>query len=110
MPDIDWSIKKAKRVKVPISELDGMAKRAAQESARFDDATATSFYLCVVFQSDEQAATFVESAGWSKAQDDEDPCYIDGVAIAHQMGIPLPPDPPERKAPRHTRWDAIAQE
>jgi len=108
MPDIDWTITPKDRIPLAIAELDGMARRAAVEKSRYEDATCTGFYICLVFQSDAQAAAFVAAAAWAGAEDAEDPCYVDGVVIAQRMGIALPPTPPERKCAARSRWGALA--
>jgi hypothetical protein len=110
MPEIDWSIsKKAKKEKLSIDQISGMAKRAVQESERFNDATDSSFYCSLVFQTSEQREAFVEAMKWIDYCDDEDPCYIDGVSVARSMGIALPATPPVRQQQTRKRWEALTE-
>jgi hypothetical protein len=93
-----------------IKEVSRMGERAKADSARFADATDSSFYACLVFQSSDQRDAFIEAMKWRDSQDDEDPCYIDGVAVAQSMGIPLPQCPPMRKQRQTERWAKLARE
>lgn len=111
MPDIDWSINRTEEKRKPtVDELDGMARRALVEKERFADATASSFYACLIFQSDEQRDAFIEAMKWRDAQDDEDPCFLDGLEIAKRIGVALPATPPERKTQSRKRWERLTQE
>ena len=93
-----------------VKEVSRMAERALKDQDRFNDSTSTSFYACLVFQSDDQRDAFVEAMKWREAQDDEDPCFLDGCEIAQRMGVVLPECPPIRKTQKHERWAKLAQE
>ena len=74
------------------AELDavqaGFRERAQQEAERFQDATDTGYYTCVVFSNRAQNDAFLEAIG-KLGKDD---LYLDGRDLARIMGIDLPPD------------------
>lgn len=49
------------------------------------------YWRCLVFQSDEQAKLFMQNSGWAKHLDSSG-VYIDGLAVAKELGITMPPD------------------
>lgn len=49
------------------------------------------YWRCLVFQSDEQAKLFMQNSGWAKHLDSSG-VYIDGMAVAKELGINMPPD------------------
>jgi hypothetical protein len=107
---VDWSLDaKAEKVKPEMAQATEMAKRAVVEQNRFDDATSSGFYCTLVFQSASQCDAFVEAMKWQDSQDDEDPCYIDGVKVSQQMGIVLPETPPLRAEQSRKRWQRLAE-
>lgn len=75
----------------PLVELDAVAKgfreRAAQEAQRFQDATDTGYYTCVVFENRAQLDAFLTAVGMLQKGD----LYLDGRQLAARMGIELPP-------------------
>lgn len=92
-----------------VKEVSRIGQRAVADADRFRDATSSSFYACLVFQSDEQRDAFVESMKWRDAQDPEDPCFLDGVKIAESIGVVLPQTPPERQTQKRSRWAQLAE-
>lgn len=48
----------------------------------------TDYYFCVVFVSEEQKRAFFEASGWAQYGGVR---YLNGVEIARDMGIELPP-------------------
>lgn len=64
----------------------GFRDRAAQEAARFEDATDTGYYSCLVFENRDQLEAFLQGIGML-GQDD---LYLDGRVLAKLMGIDLP--------------------
>lgn len=74
----------------PVAELDAVAKgfreRAAQEAQRFQDATDTGFYTCLVFENRAQLDAFLAGVGMLNQGD----LYLDGRELAAKMGITLP--------------------
>lgn len=66
----------------------GFRERAAAEKARFEAATETSFYCCLVFDSGEQCDAFLKATGLDQGNSD---LFCDGRVLAKIMGIPLPP-------------------
>lgn len=47
------------------------------------------YYFCVVFVSDAQCHAFLKHAGWLRHTDGET-VHVNGVALAQELGIPLP--------------------
>lgn len=66
----------------------GFRARAAQEKARFEAATETSFYCCLVFDSGAQCDAFLKATGLDQGASD---LFVDGRVLAKMMAIPLPP-------------------
>lgn len=64
----------------------GFRERAAQEAARFEDATDTGYYSCLVFENRAQLDAFLAGIGMLNKGD----LYIDGREVAAKMGIVLP--------------------
>jgi len=73
-------------------------KRAKTEQARYDDATNSRFYLCLVFQTQEQMLEFSEK---SKISEITDSIIVDGMKFAKKIGVELtsevPPVPKIKK-------------
>jgi hypothetical protein len=65
----------------------GFRERSAQEKERFEAATETSFYCCLVFDSGDQCGAFLKATGLDKGASD---LFVDGRVLARMMGIPLP--------------------
>lgn len=64
----------------------GFSQRAKQEADRFQLATDSEFWFAVAFQSREQKEAFLSAMQWIANGDK----YLNGVALADQMGIELP--------------------
>ncbi len=64
----------------------GFKERAQQEAARFELATDSEFWFAVAFQSREQKEAFLAAMQWLQNGDK----YLNGVALADQMGIDIP--------------------
>lgn len=74
----------------PAIELDavqkGFRERAAQEAQRFEDATDTGYYSCLVFENRAQLDAFLAGIGMLNQGD----LYLDGREVAAKLGIALP--------------------
>ena len=66
----------------------GFRERAAQEKERFEAATETSFYCCLVFDSGAQCDAWLKATGLDQGASD---LFVDGRVLAKMMGIELPP-------------------
>lgn len=66
---------------------EGFRERAAQEAQRFQDATDTGYYSCLVFENRDQLDAFLSGIGMLNDSD----LYLDGREVAKRMGIELPP-------------------
>lgn len=66
----------------------GFRDRAAQEAARYADATDTGFYSVVVFDNRAQCEAWLVGIGKLGKGD----LYLDGRDLAALMNIPLPPN------------------
>lgn len=73
----------------------GFRERAQQEAQRFEDATDTGYYSCVVFSNRAQLDAFLSALGMLNKGD----LYLDGRELAARMGIELPPDRPSGYTP-----------
>ena len=69
--------------------LSEFKQRKEAETKRYKDATTSRFYLCVVFQTQEQLVEFSE-----KIQHTDD-IFIDGMELAKKFGIELKSDVPD---------------
>lgn len=87
------------------------ALRAIKEAKRerrdaFRTMTDPNFYLVVCFQSTDQRDEFVSAAGWSV-----NGCFVDGLALARRLGVPLEvvnlPAKTNRPAPAALRGHAM---
>lgn len=67
--------------------LTGFRERARQENDRFTLATDSEFWFSIGFKSREQKETFLAALEWLQFGDK----YLDGTAVAHALGIILPP-------------------
>jgi len=85
------------------AELDAVQKgfraRAAKEAARFNDATDTGYYTCLVFENRAQLDAFLAALDLSQEGD----LYLDGREVAARMGISI--EPADRIAPAPPRLD-----
>jgi hypothetical protein len=85
------------------TELDAIAAgfrdRAAKEAARFNDATDTGFYTCLVFENRAQVDAFVTALGLNGSGD----MYLDGREVAAKIGINI--ETADRIAPKSPRLD-----
>lgn len=74
----------------PRVELDavqqGFRERAQQEAQRFEDATDTGYYTCVVFENRAQLDAFLTGIGMLNQGD----LYLDGREMAAKLGIAIP--------------------
>ena len=75
------------------------AERAARENERRSKAIDSEYWLCLCFQTREQAEAFTAAAGWGR----RDEKYIDGRKAAKVLGIDLPPDGPPFGRPKIDR-------
>lgn len=64
----------------------GFRDRAAQEAQRFEDATDTGYYSCLVFENRAQLDAFLEGIGMQGESD----LYLDGREVARKMKIDIP--------------------
>ncbi len=85
------------------TELDAVAagfrERAAKEAARFNDATDTGYYTCLVFENRAQLDAFLKALDL----DSKGELYLDGREVAARMGITI--EPADRIAPAPPRLD-----
>ena len=58
-----------------------------QERERWRLMTDTNFYCCLVFQSEQQRDDFLAQVGWA----DLGPRYLNGLAVAQRLGVPIAP-------------------
>lgn len=65
----------------------GFRDRAKQEAERFKNATDSTYYFCVVFESGDQASAFLAGVGHPRSAGD---LFIDGRELADRLGIALP--------------------
>ena len=66
---------------------EGFARRAEKENLRRQKATDSEYWVCLCFQTREQAIAFARGAG-GRSQDK----YMDGRKVAARLGIPIPID------------------
>ena len=64
----------------------GFRKRAADEGKRFALATDSEYWACICFQTREQKESFLVALDILKFGDR----YLDGQAVAKQLGVALP--------------------
>lgn len=64
----------------------GFRDRAAQEAQRFEDATDTGYYSCLVFENRAQLDAFLAGIGMNGESD----LYLDGREVARKMKIDIP--------------------
>ncbi len=67
------------------------ARRAKEEADRFTQTTDSEHWFAMCFDSREQKEAFLKALGWVLGTGSDK--YLDGVAIAQELGIPLPPTP-----------------
>lgn len=65
---------------------EGFRERAAQEAQRFEDATDTGYYCCLVGENRAQLDAFLEAIGMK----DKDDLYLDLRSVAEALNIELP--------------------
>lgn len=75
--------------------LRAFKERAGREDRRFVDATDSEFWIAVCFQTREQKEEFLRKSGWINHGDK----YLDGMRVAHEMGITL--ESPVPQVPQH---------
>lgn len=63
---------------------------AQREKALTDASTDGAFYFVVCFLSSEQRDAFLKGAGWESLAEEDFDYYLDGLALAKRMGIPVP--------------------
>lgn len=68
---------------------DSFVGRALREEKRFEQVTDSEYWLCLCFQSREQAEAFAKETAWGSPDDK----YIDGTKVAKTLGITLPEAP-----------------
>ena len=82
------------------------AQRADAEKERVRKATDSEYWVCLVFQTREQAEEFLRQTKWS----DPDEKYVDGRRAAKHLGIDLPNDGPPFGRPKIDQtWAAMAR-
>lgn len=64
----------------------GFRERAKNEDRRFELATDSEYWFAMCFQTREQKEAFLKAMEWFELGDK----YIDGQAVAKQMGVELP--------------------
>jgi hypothetical protein len=65
------------------------AKRAQMASERFQTTVDSEYWFCVSFDTRAQKHAFLRALGW----DGQGGKFLDGIELARQMGIVLPPTP-----------------
>jgi len=84
------------------AELEAVRAQLKEADARIRDVSGEGFHCTLVFLSESQRDAFVAAVGWPSVEGGR---YIDGVAAAAAMGVPLPaprvgaisPASPDRK-------------
>jgi hypothetical protein len=66
-------------------------QRAKEEAERFLTTTDSAYWTCLCFDSREQKEAFLKALAWDQVSNGDD--ILDGVALAKQLGIALPPTP-----------------
>lgn len=72
--------------------LSAFQQRAKTEQDRFADVTDSEYWVCLCFQSREQAEAFAAGAKLPAGEK-----YVDGRKFARRLGIELPPEPEIRR-------------
>lgn len=93
---------------VELETVESFIKEQRQgERERWRLLTDPDFWCCLVFQSREQRDDFLARAGWA----DIGPKYLNGLAVAHRLGIDIDPialpRKPVRPMPRPLRGAPI---
>lgn len=79
------------------ADEDAARARAAKKAQRFgiEDSIrkeiTSGYYVCLVFVTADQAQEFVDKAGWRPHLDDSG-SYVDGLAVAKQLGVVVTPE------------------
>lgn len=87
------------------AEFDALAQgfrdRMKREQARFLQVVDTGYWTCVCFATAEQHFAFRRALGWDRYGGR----YVDGVALARDMGVDIPPSPEfPRTQPPSPTW------
>lgn len=70
--------------------LAGFKERAKREESRVENATDSEYWFCLCFQTRDQKDEFLRKMGWWEIGDK----YLDGMEVAHALGIRLEADVP----------------
>lgn len=82
------------------------ADRAKAEEARRKKATDSEYWVCLCFQNRDQVMAFIAALGLSP-----DAKYVDGVAVANKLKLPIPEDAlGYSKSKIDPTWAALARD
>lgn len=82
--------------------LKAFRARAKNESARFEQATDSEYWVALCFQTRDQKEEFLRKINVAALGDK----YLDGLIVAEALGIAIEsPTPPKRSPSRSASWD-----
>lgn len=69
-------------------ELEAVRRALKESDQRVKDVSGEGFHATIVFLSENQLKAFLQATGWVSIEHGR---YIDGLALAERLGVPLPP-------------------